>query len=329
MKLFFFNSFPKILLLTLLLSFFSLDTFAQNSGSPLPPGLFGSGRPVAARYQALGIDDFTGNSSEAYSFQGQSLFVQPVDNKKVSLFFGFESGETQISNSDLVLEDGATVRNELEYQEFTAGYTIKSSKDSSWTLVAGYGSASDRLYERGADNIVRLSLVHVKSYKKSNWILGAFYNSNLNVGFNILPIIAYSYQPRKNLRMVVGIPFFNLTWGSFIGSNLFVLATPGGARAQFTYSLFGPLAVNTGVEWSNENFQHADRRDDEDQFIIERNLVYLGLRAPVFRGFMLNLRYGYRFNTKFFQAEGIFDDAEETFDLANSSFGELRLSFRF
>ena len=307
---------------------FTIEVYAQTAGSPLPPGIFGSGRPVKARLRAQGMEDIDQEKINSYSDQTLSLFVQPVDKETHDLFFSYDRRSKEVTNTNLILEDGVNVNNRLQLEEFGVGYTYKASESETWSFTGGFGARSDDLYERSEDNTLRLSLVYVKERKTSKWILGAFYNNNLNLGFNLLPILAYAYQPSKTFTLVTGVPFLNLTWGSFMGHNLFLLATPGGVKSQFNYSFFGPFSIFTGYEWSNENFEHVNRADDNDQFIIEKSTVFFGFRAPVTRKAMLRLVYGYRFDTRYFQAEGAFGYAEEKFSIGDSDYGMLNLSLR-
>ena len=46
------------------------------------------------------------------------------------------------------------------------------------------------------------------------------------------------------------------------------------------------------------------------------------------RGLMLRLNVGKRVNTRYFQAEGVFDDAERKFDIPNSEYVEALFSVR-
>jgi hypothetical protein len=291
-------------------------SFSQGGGI-LPPSLVGppSKSPIQTNIEF--IKD-TGN----YEQQSVNILFRPKPN---GWFLSSDYNNTKLGDSAITLEDGTKVDQSLESLQLRTGYSFLSRNNSEWAVMFGYGSNSDQLFKDSDDNTIQASVIRVSKEAKGRWISGAFFNNNLSIGFPILPVFAYLYQPSKKFRLMIGVPFLNLNIRSDSGLNFFLLLTPGNARAELSQSIKGPIAVFSGAEWATENYQHVNRTSNEEQFFIERNNIFLGLRTPVYKGLMLKGLYGYRSNSKYFQAEGIFDDAEKKFNLQNSGYFALNL----
>ena len=125
--------------------------------------------------------------------------------------------------------------------------------------------------------------------------------------------------------LTIGLPFLNLGLGYRNSLSFNLLATPGSVNVILNQAIKGPISIRAGYQWGVEGFQHVNRLVEEDQFFIERQLAFIGFQTPIFKGFLLRLNYGYRFNSQLYQAESIFDDDNIRFDLENSSYFEANL----
>lgn len=301
-------------------------TFAQQGGGILPPTLFGPPITSPIRGSVNLIEDTGSDKSLHYQSKGASLTFQTPGG---GFFANANYRQTSISDSAITLEDGVIVGETLSDRNISIGFTSNSGAKSSWTFMGGFGSTSDEPFENNSDNTYRVSIVNVrKSSSKSSWIFGAFYNNNLNVGVPLLPILAYTSNPSPWLRYTVGLPFFNSIIGARDGLSLFTLLTPGGARAVFNYRIVGPFLLQVGYLWQAEGFQHINRQVREEQFFIERQSLFVGFQAPLFKGVLGRLQFGHRYNTSYFQAEGVFDEAEQDYDIEDSNFINFSLLFR-
>ena len=131
--------------------------------------------------------------------------------------------------------------------------------------------------KKSSDNTYRMSLVNIrKQSESSSWIFGAFFNTNLNVGVPVLPIIAYSTRFSDWASLTVGMPFLNLNLGKQGSTGFNFLFTPGNVRAVIRQPIVGPIAVMGGFTWEAEGFQHLNRLNDEEQFFVERQSFFIG-----------------------------------------------------
>lgn len=300
--------------------------FAQAGGGIFPPGIFGP--PVRNDVQVdLGIREDTKEDDDLfYKTRSASLIYMPKEN---NWFASANYQETNISDTSVTLEDGVQVKGSLKNQQVTVGRTWGKGEDSTWSLLGGIGSVSDRPFKDSGDNTYRLSLINIrKQSASSSWILGAFFNNNLNVGVPILPVVAYSTRLTEWANLTVGMPFLNLYLGKRGTTGMNILLTPGNARALVIQPIIGPVAVRAGFSWEAESFQHFNRLDKEDQFFIERQSFFVGGRLPLMKGLLLSFNIGKRVNTRYFQAEGVFDDANRKFDLPSSEYIEALFFIR-
>jgi hypothetical protein len=286
----------------------------------IPPSLFFSKRrPSKIQLNLSSNYDLESDTtlSQRYEQDSFGVVLSPTQSR---FSIGANYTETRLVGAPILLNDNVSTRNTFRNLELRTSYNFVAKDKSIWALALGYGSQSDELFKRGKDNTLFMSAVNVRPGDKNRWILGAFFNSNMNIGTFPLPIVAYLYRPSRTFMLITGLPFINLRWGSFVGRSLFFIASPGGARLELAQSLFGPFAMTAGAAWGAENFQHVNRTNEDDQFFIERQTVHIGLRGPVAKGVMVNLNYGLRMNASYFQAEGIFDSRDFEVNLKDSSY---------
>ena len=309
-----------------LLNLFPHQSWAQGFGAILPPSLFGPPVTSPVRLNSTHTFDTSRTDTPSYKNNQWNLLYSP---QPTGFLATGSYNETELGDQNILLEDGTEVGRITKALQVNLGYSYVAKDKSLWSFLSGFGSASDQLFARGRDNTIVASVVNVRPGQTSRWIFGAFFNNNLNIGTFPLPIIAYMYRPSKTFNLVTGLPFVSLRWGSFTGSSLFALATPGNARFVLSQGIWGPIAVNASWQWRTENYQHAQRQNEDSQFFIERQLLQVGLRAPVAPGVLLNLSYGQRTESRFFQAEGIFDQTDAKFDLQDAQFFNLSINARF
>ena len=75
-------------------------------------------------------------------------------------------------------------------------------------------------------------------------------------------------------------------------------------HARASYQLCGPLECYAGFDWSNENYQLAERPEDRDRFYYYEKRLSAGLQWKVYEQIALDLSSGYCFDRYYFQGHG-------------------------
>jgi len=213
--------------------------------------------------------------------------------------------------------------------QFALNYTRTFEDKKSLSFIPAFGSASNKPFKSfDVDTVSFTSTYSFPSSEASTWMFLLNYSNNRPFLNNIpLPGFAYTYAPHKGFRLTLGAPFasifyqFDEHW-SFLG---FIIA-PWVAKAQFGYTIVGPIQAFSGIDFSQKTFLQFDRANSKERIYYDEKKAFLGIRSPLSKVFFAELEGGLSIGRRFFFGESYTRSPPFAYEYGTSGYFKVSIS---
>ena len=206
-------------------------------------------------------------------------------------------------------------------------YTAMLEGGKMWAVNGNFGSASDHPFKNSSVDTVSGNYFYVSPASETeSWIFLVNYSNNRPILNNIpIPGFAYMYSPSKSFRGTFGIPFASIKW-EFAEKwtwNMFYLI-PWIIKTSVDYTVAGPVKVYTGLDFSQNTYYLAERKEIKERLFYDEKKVFVGIKAPLSKSYLAEFDCGYAFDRRYFSAESYERSPDDAINLGTSPY--IRLS---
>lgn len=199
----------------------------------------------------------------------------------------------------------------VEDREFSISGSYRQDEKFIWGLSANYGSASDKPFDGADVSVLGVTLSHrAKTSETTQWIWFLNYSNN-RVILNNLPLPGFAatfHNDDKTSGGMWGFPFVMLwarpTPKAFASAFLLF---PAAARLQAGYLVWGPLQLNSKLEFGQQVFLRADRAKKEERLFYQGSRALIGMKAFLGPQTWFELEAGRGFRRSLFQGTSVFE----------------------
>jgi hypothetical protein len=202
-------------------------------------------------------------------------------------------------------------------------------------LIVEAGSASDKPFSAlRNDSAAATGLVIIPTEgERDAWVLGVQASTNSQVLYNIpIPGAAYLYNPSDEFQALIGLPYSAVNYrphADFQFQLLYMFLTT--VHARVIYKPEVDWQVYLGFDWSNENYELANRRASDEHFFYYEKHLLAGWQWFWSKHMAIELVGGYAFNRYFVENNG-FSFSLSGFNRVNVGSGPfvtLQFDYRF
>lgn len=259
-----------------------------------------------------------------------STSYQSVDFSTPIYKSDLQSVSLNLSGTQYLVDPAQNEISGLYDIKFGLGYTRVIDDKRLWSVNARYGSASDRPFESA--DVTTLGVTAFYSYpddESSRWLLLVDYSNNRPILNNIpLPGFAYFYNPSKEFRSVLGIPFatFNRQFSEKYGWDFFTLV-PWIIKTSVYYKVTDFAKLYAGVDFSQITYYLYGRQNKDDRLFYDDKKIFVGIKSPISKQIFADLEAGHSFDRRFFIDENYVPDPDNAVSIGNAFYFKLSLRF--
>lgn len=199
-------------------------------------------------------------------------------------------------------------------------------------FVFDIGSASDKPFESSRDLLASgTGFLLIPHTEQGSWFVGVNASTNSQVLHGIpIPGGGYFFHPNDDFQAVVGLPFSLISWKFTRDWTFqFVYAFLTTTHTRISYQPTQKWQIYAGFDWTNENWDRAERQNEEDHFFYYEKKLALGYLWWFHKNVGLDISGGYAFDRYFTEVNGFSLKGDNTVNVNSGAYVAAQLSLRF
>ncbi|MCV6610192.1 MAG: DUF6268 family outer membrane beta-barrel protein [Amphritea sp.] len=251
----------------------------------------------------------------------------PIHNQDV-LYMGFEAQQFDIKTQALIPGTQARVPDKISGASINLGWMHAMDNDMSLTVEGNVGSLSDKPFS--GSNSLSYSLtgmLEIPSGERNAWELGLGH-ANEYGSSEVVPILAYQWNPSDTFQARIGLPFIEATWQPHERVELFAAGGEGQIELSSTFYISENTALFAGYKERSWSARRAARTNDEALLNFEQKETSIGI-SQNFDPFTVSLMAGRTSGTKFSESKDDDKGSSNRLDIDGSNFIRLSISTDF
>jgi len=262
-------------------------------------------------------------------------FSAPVwSNGTDTLVFSTHVQETSVSTAAILPTTQTPFPDQLWNVWLGVNYFHTFENGVTGAVIFEAGSASDKPFSSlRDDSAAGTALVIIPHGDRDAWILGLQASTNSQVLYNIpIPGAAYLYNPNEDFQALIGLPYSAINYRPTHDVQfqlLYMFLTTIHARA--IYKPHDDWQLYAGFDWSNENYDLADRTSSNERFFYYEKRLLAGWQWWWSKHLAIEFVGGYAFDRYFVENNG-FSFSLGGFnrvDVGSGPFVTVQLDYRF
>ena len=272
-----------------------------------------------------------------FTYDGQLLPAGSERQKSPSIIennLGFSmpvlvSGQDKISMSlnagklstgeAVTLDSGLKLPQDFYRTSVGLQYSHRLPNNRTYGVQGSFGYTGDKFNTDTQSYNLRANYSYPGS-KEGHWVLMVLFSNNSPLGDGV-PIPGFFYiHKTENFTGVFGLPILSLQWTPADGWSFSFSALGPLIKSEVSYGSIDETQVFTGVSWNQQRYLLTSPENEDDRLTFEDKKLEVGLRRPIARKMLGEIKLGYSFDRAVYVGEGLFNrDTGET-NLKSSSF---------
>jgi hypothetical protein len=196
----------------------------------------------------------------------------------------------------------------------------------------GIGSNGDKPFDSPREMAATASgFLRVPQGEHNAWLFMLSFSTNSQVLSGIpIPGVAYFYAPSDVFQATIGFPFASINYHPYQQWRFeFTYALLTTIHTRAIYQPSERIELYTGFDWSNENYELAERVDDQDRLYYYEKRLSAGMQWKFYKQIGIDLSAGYAFDRYYFQGHGFQLTGPDRIDVGSGPFMAAQLKARF
>jgi len=261
-----------------------------------------------------------------------SLFVPVWQNPRHELAVEARAGYMSVNTSAILPQSNRPFPDDL--WDLRAGASYRYKLERGWVAGASLtvGSPSDKPFNKLDDTSIGANLsLMIPQSKQHYWLFYVNYSNTRDFLANIpIPGAAYSYNPNRNLMVLLGLPLAIVRWRpnpkwTLAGSYIY----PRSIITRIGYRIRPWLEPYVGFDWTYQRWFLSDRSDEKDRFFFYQKEWKAGLKFNFKQDLKLNLSASYAFDRLWFEGNDYDDRDQDRINLENGLIFSLVFNWSF
>lgn len=200
-------------------------------------------------------------------------------------------------------------------------------------IVFEMGSASDKPFAAADDLLVSgTGFLLIPDSDEGSWFVGVNASTNSQVLHGLpIPGGGYFFHPSDDFQAIVGLPFSVISWKPSRDWQLqFVYAFLTTTHARVSYQPTQKWQLYAGFDWTNENWDRADRPAEQDRFFYYEKKLSTGFLWWIKPNVGFEIAGGWAFDRYFTEVDNGFNlVGDNTVNVNSGPYILSQLSLRF
>lgn len=200
-------------------------------------------------------------------------------------------------------------------------------------IVFEMGSASDKPFAAMDDLLVSgTGFLLIPDTDEGSWFVGVNASTNSQVLHGLpIPGGGYFFHPSDDFQAIVGLPFSVISWKPSRDWQLqFVYAFLTTTHARVSYQPTQHWQLYAGFDWTNENWDRADRPAEQDRFFYYEKKLSTGFLWWIKPNVGFEIAGGWAFDRYFTEVDNGFNlVGDNTVNVNSGPYILSQLSLRF
>ena len=199
-------------------------------------------------------------------------------------------------------------------------------------FVVDVGSASDQPFQNGRDVLASgTGFLLIPRTEEGSWFVGVNASTNSQVLYGIpIPGGGYFYHPSEEFQAIVGFPFSVISWKPAKDWQLqYVYAFLTTMHARAIYQPSKDWQLFAGFDWTNENWNRAQRENVDDHFFYYEKKLTTGLLYWFAPHVGLEASGGWAFDRYFTEVDGFQLQGTNTVEVGSGPYLSVQMNLRF
>ena len=260
------------------------------------------------------------------------LFVPVWQNPRHELSVDARASYMSVNTTAILPQSDRPFPDDL--WDLRAGVNYRYKLERGWVTGASLtvGSPSDKPFNKLDDTSIGATASLMIPQKKTHyWLFFLNYSNTRDFLAGIpIPGAAYSYNPDRNLMVLIGLPLAMVRWKpapewTLAGSYIY----PRGIITRVGYRPWKWLEPYVGFDWTYQRWFLSDRQDEKDRWFFYQKEAKAGVHLYLVKGLRLDLNGAYAFDRLWFEGNDYDDRDQDRIDLENGFIFNLTLNWRF
>jgi hypothetical protein len=200
-------------------------------------------------------------------------------------------------------------------------------------IVFEMGSASNKPFDNSRDLLISgTGFLLIPNDEKGSWFVGVNLSTNSQVLHGLpIPGGGYFFHPSDDFQAIVGLPFSVISWKPSRDWQLqFVYAFLTTTHARVSYQPTQKWQWYAGFDWTNENWDRAERVDEQDRFFYYEKKLSTGVLWWIKPNVGFEVATGWAFDRYFTEVDNGFNlVGDNTVNVNSGPYATTQLSLRF